>query len=1168
MLEQNFRKILYNLTENSNNFKKIIKFLNIKKPIQVTGMTKVAKSLLFAILAELTGKQICILSSDISSALQYESDISKLTGKKVKFYPFQEISPYELINPDVNIVNSQYQILNDFQNGNLEVISIPAIALLNGLAEKEFIDDNKIVIKTNEEFELYNFPKKLVNLGYKRVNVVTDVGEFSLKGDIIDIYPINEKPCRIEFWGDIVENIRYFDIKNQRSIKRIDKIEIYPCFSVVIDEKNKEILKNEIIKQYEKQAKILENSNIDTLKITLENILSNLEISDYFEGIDYFSPLLGLKRQSILDYLPQNTLIIYDESLDVFQKIFVKDEKLKNEKNHANQEGLLIELPEFLHIEPQKLHKNLNRFVSLKADSFIDDLTDDLIDLSTEIPPKFLANLDKLTEYVEVQQKADYSVIIATNYPQRVEEYLKYAELNTDYLNNTDNFRKNILLTESIFSSGFILPDEKLIILTDKELYNKKSNRPTINKKLSQKEDIDYILSVNDLQEGDFIVHSKHGIGKFIGMTQQTIDEQTRDYLTLEYQNGDKLHIPAEQINLLSRFKGSSEAPPRLSKMGGADWAKIKTRVEKEVTQIAQNLLNLYARRARYDGYKFDEDTAWQIEMEESFPYTETPDQMQAIIDTKADMETLKPMDRLICGDVGFGKTEVAIRAIFKAVLSDKQAILLAPTTVLTQQHYETLTERFKPYPIKIELLSRFRTPKQQKEAITKIATGECDVVIGTHRILQKDVRFKNLGLLVIDEEHRFGVSCKEKLKEFRAEIDVLTMSATPIPRTLNMALSGIRDMSQISTPPINRTPVKTFVGQTSDSIIRTAIKHELDREGQVYVVHNRVQTIHKFASNIQNLLPNAKIAIGHGQMKERDLEKVMFDFTNRHYDILICTTIIESGIDNPNANTIIIDEADKFGLAQLYQLRGRVGRSETQAYSYLLYNKNKILNDDAKKRLNAIKDYAALGSGYQVALRDMEIRGVGSILGEKQHGHMISVGFDMYCSLLEDAVNSLKGYKEKKKEQTIIDINITAYLPDEWTGSKDQKIIEYKRLADVNSFRELELISQEWEDRFGKIPEPAQNLINIIKLRLQASKLEIQQIREGIDGIKLYTNYTQSDWLKIRNKIPPKIARRLSFVKNNTKDDKVISFLILNNYRLSNEQVLNILGDLFYYIK
>ena len=566
-------------------------------------------------------------------------------------------------------------------------------------------------------------------------------------------------------------------------------------------------------------------------------------------------------------------------------------------------------------------------------------------------------------------------------------------------------------------------------------------------------------------------------------------------------------------------------------------------------------------------GIAFLPDTTWQVEMEEAFEFVETPDQMRAITEVKADMESDKPMDRLICGDVGFGKTEVAMRGIFKAVTSGKQVAVVVPTTILALQHYQTITERFKPFGVQVELLSRFRSKKEQKETIKNLATGSCDVVIGTHRLLQDGIIFKDLGLLVIDEEHRFGVRHKEKIKQLRENIDILTMSATPIPRTLYMSLSGIKDMSVINTPPKNRLPIKTFVGSWNENMVKNAIVHELDREGQVFYLYNKVETIEEFKFHLQKLLPNARIAVVHGQMDEKQLEEVIVDFANHEYDILLATTIIENGIDIPNANTMIIHDADRFGLAQLYQLRGRVGRSERQAYCYCFYRPGKDITKDAVHRLKAIKEFTTLGSGYQIAMRDVEIRGVGNILGTKQHGHMINVGFDTYCQLLEEAVQELQGMQVSKTNPTIVDINTTAFIPDEWVGSAEQKMIEYKRLADVKSQLELDYITQEWKDRFASPPQSVENLIKLIKLRLMATDVKISLIRETSENIRIYTPYLQPEWNIIQKALPSNVLKRIKFTIAPKSSQDGNSVILLNNSYMNFDEVFNILTDLFYYM-
>ena len=632
--------------------------------------------------------------------------------------------------------------------------------------------------------------------------------------------------------------------------------------------------------------------------------------------------------------------------------------------------------------------------------------------------------------------------------------------------------------------------------------------------------------------------------------------------------------MPAEQINLLVRYRGSN-IKPKLSKMGGNAWETTKAKAKKELELIAYDLLNLYAKRKMAKGIAFELDSNWQYEMEDNFEYIETPDQMQAIIDTKHDMEEDKPMDRLICADVGFGKTEVAMRAMFKAVMSGYQAALIAPTTILTMQHFETIKERFEPYDVRVAILNRFCSKKEQKQTIEKINSGEIDVVIATHRLLSDDIKFKKLGLLVIDEEHKFGVRQKEKIKQYKENIDILYLSATPIPRTLNMALSGLKDMSVINTPPKNRLPIKTYVGEFSAQYVKNAINQEIQRDGQVYYLYNRVETIERFKKTLQDIVPNARIGVAHGQMTEKELEDAMCKFEAREYDVLLCSTIIESGLDIPNANTIIIHDAQNFGLAQLYQLRGRVGRSDRQAYCFCFY-KNGVLPPDAKKRLDSIKSFTNLGSGYKIALRDIEIRGVGNILGTHQHGQMASVGFDTYCNLLSECIEDIKARESKnpyettepkKKENTIIDIQADAYIPDDWAQTYEQKILEYKRLSDVQTLSELEDMKVNFKDRFASIPDCVENLIKLIKLRILAQSANITAVRDTGGVIRIYTPYSQAEWNILKSKIDYKYTKYFKFTPPPKNLNKTKGIILINKNEDDFDEIFNKLADLFYYI-
>ena len=826
-----------------------------------------------------------------------------------------------------------------------------------------------------------------------------------------------------------------------------------------------------------------------------DNSFNDDEIPEenYFEGIEVYQNYFNNDLVSVLDYF-NDYIIITDETSEVMAKYEFLDQNANDQLEENLRLELIKDLKNKNHISYEEFQKNIAHFMRIGLDNFIDNETRELVEFNTEPVRNFAADLDEIAIFID--EHSDHEINIATDYPERVNEILTERGIY-----NKINY------TTSIAAHGCILEDFKTLILTDRELFNKRSKEITATKNSYYKEKAEYIESINDIQEGEYVVHRVHGVGIYKGLTQQEIDGQLKDYLTIEYASNDRLHIPAEQINLLCRYRGSGAVKPKLSRMGGNDWENTKSRVKKEVEQIAYDLLRLYARRKMQQGIQFMPDTSWQVEMEDAFEFTETPDQMRAINEVKTDMESENPMDRLICGDVGFGKTEVAMRAIFKAVTSGKQSAVIVPTTILALQHFQTMKDRFSPFGVKVELLSRFRTQKEQKETIKHLATGECDVVIGTHRLLQNGIVFKDLGLLVIDEEHRFGVRHKEKLKQLRENIDIISMSATPIPRTLYMSLSGIKDMSVINTPPKNRLPIKTYVGGWNENMVKNAITHELDREGQVFYLYNRVETIQEFKYRLQQLVPNARIAVGHGQMDEKQLEQVIVDFANHEYDILLATTIIENGIDIPNANTMIIHDADKFGLAQMYQLRGRVGRSQRQAYCYCFYKQSKEMTKEARERLKAQVD-------------------------------------------------------------TIVDINVTAFIPDDWVGSKEQKMIEYKRLADVKTDIELDYITEEWKDRFSKPPESVENLIKLIRIRLAASDVKISLIRETPDNIRIYTPYTQPEWKLIQPHLPSEILKRIKFTLAPTSCQDGVSILLLNNSYLNFDELFNILTDLFYYIR
>ena len=1105
---------------NSSFFDNFVRNIKKQKSFTFTGLTSFSRLLLVNYIKILSGKKVLFITSTEQAGLKYGVDLERLFDIKASMLPYQNTSPYETLSGNIYDYRNQVDVLRK----QPDLVIAPVKVLTEKFPTEKFFQQNSLTLTIGDSISQKELLNKLVSLGYKRATMVSDMGEFSIRGDISDIYTLEGNPVRIEFWGDEIVDIRYFNNETQKSIEKIKETTLYPLYKFVLNEQEPP----EIIKEQVKEE-------------------------GYFEGINVYQSYFNPDLISILDYF-KDYIIIFDEYAEISAKLGHVDESLTNSYNEALKLNLIYPLKETNHFSEIEIIQKMAGFQKISLNNFLSDESNEVIDIDSRNIQIFDANMDKAAEFI-LSHKG-WQITIATDYKERVKEVLnEYGIFDVNFINN-------------INSSGTEITDGKILLITDRELFNKRQKDIPSGRQRHYKEKAEYIESINDIKAGEYVVHTIHGVGIYQGLTKQELDGQLKDYLTIEYANKDRLHIPAEQINMLCRYRGSGQIKPKLSRIGGSDWENTKKRVKKEVETIAYDLLRLYARRKMQEGIAFAEDSPLQLEMEEAFEYIETPDQSKAIKDIKADMESSSPMDRLVCGDVGFGKTEVAMRAMFKAVTSLKQVAVIVPTTVLALQHYQTISERFKPFGINVELLCRFRSQKEQKETLKNLATGKCDVVVATHRLLQENVFFKDLGLLVIDEEHRFGVRHKEKLKEFRENIDIISMSATPIPRTLYMSLSGIKDISIINTPPQNRLPIKTFVGEYNEQTVRNAIVNELDRDGQVFYLYNRVETIEEFKLELQKLVPNARIAVGHGQLSEKQLEEVIIDFDNHETDILLCTTIIENGLDIPNANTIIIHDADKLGLAQLYQLRGRVGRSEKQAYCYCLYKKSKELSKEASERLKAIKEFTTLGSGYRIAMRDVEIRGVGNVLGTKQHGHMINVGFDTYCQLLEETVQELQGEGVKEVKPAIVDINVTAFIPDEWVGSTEQKMIEYKRLADVKNEFELESIISEWKDRFSRIPEEVENLIKLIKLRLLATECTIPVIREAGDIIRIYTQFTQYEWNIIRQNLNKEVLKKIKFTVAPKSCTEGKSILLFNNQYSGFEETFTLLSDLFYGIK
>lgn len=1171
--------------------------------VHISGLSDSAKALILSLLIHEVKRPFILVASDNHQATRYFQEITNLCRYPVFLYPGSEVSPYEQVLSSSDTVSGQMEVLRHIISSPDQpyFVIVPARALCQRVLDRDTLTGHTIQLKVGDRLNREELVARFAGLGYVRENLVTLRGEFSVRGDIIDIYGAAGPPLRIELFDDEIESIRVFNVENQRSIEELETAAITPRFWIVLE--NGESFAGKLTEVFDHSLENLGDEAAETLRTVMNNDLPLIEAGQYIESIEYYAPYLHEKFETLVNYIPDNTLLLFDEWDSIMASLNSLEDRLDKVFEEGLADGRLLPLPRALHLgvkELVKLCEGTQRgFLSSLPP--MDEPGSELASVAFDCHgvERFNSQMHQFVDRVRQWSREGNRVIVSTEQPQRVMGILREWECAATYLSGADDMSSmmdgsapdavsraelerareaaagtvsdierhrmgtnEVWITRFGFSGGFRLTDVRIVSVTDAELFGQKK-KPAVYRRPASEKPFERFTTVADLKVGDYVVHVKQGIGQFVGTQRITVDKQQREYLTIQYAGDDRLYVPVDQINLLSRYRGAGEGAPRLSRMGGAEWESTKRRVKRSVKQVAEDLVNLYAMRAKQEGFSCSPDTPWQYEMEEAFPFEETPDQWQAIVDTKHDLESTKPMDRLICGDVGFGKTEVAIRAIFKTIMSGKQAAILVPTTILAQQHFNTLSERFAAYPIRVGLLSRFRTAREQRDVVQRLGSGECDVVVGTHRLLQKDIAFKDIGLVVIDEEQRFGVAHKEKLKHLRIMVDVLTMSATPIPRTLHMALSGARDMSLINTPPINRSAIKTYIGEYKPALVRTAILHELERGGQVYFVHNRVETIEAVAFELSRLVPEARIAIGHGQVAERDLENVMLDFLGHQMDILVCTTIIESGLDIPNVNTIILDESDKLGLAQLYQLRGRVGRSDAQAYCYCLYRPDKVISETAQSRLKAIREFTSLGSGYQIALRDMEIRGVGNVLGAEQHGHMVAVGFDLYCKLLEESVAELKGEYVAPEADTQVDINVTAFIPETYIADSEQRLIEYKRLADVKSERSLALLTEEWRDRFGPLPVEVRQLTKVVSLRLLAARAGVSAIKPDMSGVRLSIEFRLQQWLPVQSRLPKHLAGRTVFKPGIPGGHGSSPYILVRTQALSPEEQLGLLEEL-----
>ena len=1054
-----------------------------------------------------------IITGDEAKAREMQED-SRFFDKSSIYYPAKDFIFYSADVHGNQLAGERLRCIQKIIAAQDNKTNITVITTIDGCVDMlmplQRYRDNIIHFKNSDIIDTEKLISKLVGIGYTRVPMIDGQGQFAVRGGIIDIFSYtDETPVRIELWDDEIDSIRFFDVESQRSVEKIQTYDVFPATEWILSEDEIDAGFEKVKDEVEKQLVTLGN---DKKKKTQQEMDACNRLrhayADFERTRDYSKFILSFtdEIEGFTDYFPKDeTVFVLDEPDRIMERMELISYEYEESMKNRLEGGYVVASQTKLMRPIAEVYKNMqsSRLMLLSSLDYKPKMLKpaDYLRIDARSISSYNNSFEYLADDINKYKRTGYRVVLVCNSRTRAARIVAdLEELGTQSYFSEDYDKEimpgTVMVTYGNIHRGFEYPLIGFVIITENDIFTSRTR-----KKQKKKYEGRTIAGFNELNVGDYVVHEMHGLGVYKGIEKITVEGVEKDYIKIEYAGNSNLYVLATQLDRLQKYAASdTEKKPKLNKLGSVEWNKTKAKVHGAVEEIAKDLVELYSIRQNQKGYAFGPDTVWQKEFEEMFPYEETDDQLNAIADTKADMESTRIMDRLICGDVGYGKTEVAIRAAFKAVQEGKQVAYLVPTTILAQQHFNTFEQRMKNFPLKVAQLSSFRTNKEIKETLADLKKGFVDVVIGTHRLLSKDVEFKDLGLLIIDEEQRFGVAHKEKIKKLKNNIDVLTLSATPIPRTLHMSLVGIRDMSVLEEPPVDRVPIQTFVTEHNDEMIREAINRELARGGQVYYVYNRVRSIDEAAAHIQELVPQANVAFAHGQMEKRELEKIMVDFINGDIDVLISTTIIETGMDISNVNTMIIEDADKFGLSQLYQLRGRVGRSNRTAYAFLLYRRDRMLTEVAEKRLSAIREFSDFGSGFKIAMKDLEIRGAGNVLGKSQHGHMAAVGYDLYCKMLNEAVNDLKGIKNEYSFETNVDLSVDAYIPSTYIKSEYQKLDIYKRIAAIESEEELSDMKDELVDRYGSLSTPAVNLLNIALIKSMAHKIGIMEMKGTIE--------------------------------------------------------------------
>ncbi|HCM88819.1 MULTISPECIES: transcription-repair coupling factor [Vagococcus] len=1068
----------------------------------ITGLAGSAKSLTISTLLA-KKKKILVVTPNLYYANKLVDDLQHIIEEKyLHFFPVDEVTAVEMSFSSPEALSDRINALNFLASNNPGILVTPLAGLRRFLPNPKVWKEQTIILEKEGTVDLTKLPESLVLLGYERQQMIGKPGEFSVRGSIIDIYPLtSDYPVRIDLFDDEIESLRLFDADTQRSIKEIDQIMISPAMDTPITKEQLVLGAEKIQKLMETKLSLMAPSEEkEQVAAYFESIISEWSQGHPTDEVKIYGDLLFDKKHYLTNYLKPSDFIMIDD----YSRMVESEREILREEG----EWITLKLEEGVFFEDHTLGGDFRSILkeAKQGKTYFSLFQKGMGNLRfSAIHPfeyrtmqQFFGQMPLLKTEMDRWKKQNQSVIVLAENEERtqkVEALLMDFEIPAVVNNSEKLIPGEIQIQTGSLASGFELPEEKLVVLVEKEILHTQTKKRARKQTISNAE---RLKSYNELKPGDYVVHANHGIGKYIGMETLLSGGIHQDYMTILYKNNDKLFIPVTQLDLIQKYVASESKTPRVNKLGGSEWVKTKNKVSAKVEDIADDLIQLYAEREAQKGYAFGPDDDYQMEFEGNFPYTETDDQLRSIQEIKQDMEKERPMDRLLVGDVGYGKTEVAIRAAFKAVRDGKQVAILVPTTILAQQHYETMRDRFANFPVNVGLMSRFRTKKQQNETADKLKKGQIDIVVGTHRILSKDVEFMDIGLVVVDEEQRFGVKHKERLKQLKSQVDVLTLTATPIPRTLHMSMLGVRDLSVIETPPANRYPVQTYVMEKNPGAIREACEREIARGGQIFYLYNRVDTIEQKVDELRAMLPDARISYAHGQMTEVQLENVLMEFINGDYDILVTTTIIETGVDIPNVNTLFVENADYMGLSQLYQLRGRVGRSNRVAYSYFMYEPQKVLNEVSEKRLQAIKDFTELGSGFKIAMRDLSIRGAGNLLGAQQHGFIDSVGFDMYTQMLTEAVNRKQGMESKDtKTVTELDLGIDAYIPTDYIEDERQKIEIYKRIRQLDNQEMFDELEADLLDRFGEYPDEVANLLTVGLIKMNSEFALVEKIKK-----------------------------------------------------------------------